>query len=150
MLASDPVRRTLIDPIVLPEKIWWFSIPGDPQPWKRKGGFGNQSFNPSKKAQVDIAWAVRGCHPTLKYGEESKHLNWGIRLAFFSPTLTTTDGDNLQKNFFDALNKQGIAWWDDKQIREASWIIVPDPRPRTEGVLYQISADYLASWSVLK
>jgi Holliday junction resolvase RusA-like endonuclease len=142
--------REIIGIAPLPHDYWHFEIPGEPAPWKRKGGYGNRSYNPSADAQKDIAWSVRAACPTLHFDERHEHLKWGVRLAFFSPTLSRSDGDNLQKNFFDALNKKGIAWWDDCQIREAFWIVVPDPNPRTEGVIYQVSDDYLASWSKLR
>lgn len=140
--------RSLLDDVRITGRFWHFKIEGDPQPWKRKGGFGNRSYNPSAEAQKDIAWAVRGCCPGLHNEDESKL--WGVRLAFFSTRLTTTDVDNLVKNFLDALNGQGIAWTNDNKVREIYAIVVPDPRPRTEAVIFEISPDYLASWSVLK
>lgn len=129
-------------------KMWHFKIPGDPQPWKRKGGFGNRSYNPSADAQNDIAWALRACCPGL-YNERDAVL-WGVRLAFHSSRLTTTDVDNLAKNFLDAIQGRGIAWTNDNRVREIYAIVVPDSEPHTEGVIYELTADYLASWSVLK
>jgi Holliday junction resolvase RusA-like endonuclease len=123
-------------------------IPGDPAPWKRKGGYGNRSFNPSAAAQKNIAWAVRAACPSLHNQDETKL--WGLRLAFYSPSLTTTDLDNLVKNVLDAIQGKGIAWTNDRNVREIFAIAVPHPRPRTEAVIYEITADYLASWSVLK
>jgi Holliday junction resolvase RusA-like endonuclease len=130
------------------KKIWHFKIPGDPQPWKRKGGFGNRSYNPSAKDQVDIAWALRSCCPNLTNEDDSKL--WGVRLAFHSPRLTTTDVDNLVKNFLDAIQGKEIAWTNDCRVREIFAIAVPDAERFTEGVIYELTADYLASWSVLK
>ena len=148
-LERIPEKNCLLGfTLKLPTNCWHFEIPGDPPAWKRKGGYGNRSYNPSAKAQQDIAWAVRAACPDLM-DEDKAHL-WGVRLAFFSPTLTTTDLDNLVKNFLDAIQGQGIAWVNDRQVREIFAVAIPDQRPRTEGVIYEITADYLASWSVLK
>jgi Holliday junction resolvase RusA-like endonuclease len=146
-------RRYLLDTIAIDaipsgEKFWHFKIPGEPAPWKRKGGFGSRSFNPSAKDQNAIAWSVRSCCPQLFNNDDSKL--WGVRLAFHSPRLTTTDIDNLAKNFLDALNGTRIAWTDDCKVREIFAIVVPDSEAYTEGVIYELSPDYLASWSVLK
>jgi Holliday junction resolvase RusA-like endonuclease len=143
------VKHSLIDGIPSHVvKYWHFEIPGDPAPWKRKGGFGNRSYNPSLAAQKNIAWSVRAACKDLHYLDDAKL--WGVRLAFHSAKLATTDLDNLVKNFLDAIQGQGIAWTNDRRVREIFAIAVPDPRPRTVAVIYELADDYLASWSTFK
>lgn len=140
-------RRNVLENLP-PGKNWHFKFPGDPQPWKRAGRFGSRTFNPSRKDQIDIAWAVRSCCPNLCNEDDSKL--WGVRLAFHSSKLKTTDVDNLVKNFLDALQGKEIAWTNDCRVREIFAIVVPSPEPYTEGVIYELTPDYLASWSVMK
>jgi|HubBroStandDraft_1064217.scaffolds.fasta_scaffold00161_31 Holliday junction resolvase RusA-like endonuclease len=142
------MTRSLLDDVRITGRFWHFKIDGDPQPWKRKGGFGNRSYNPSRNAQKDIAWAVRACCPSMM--NEDENLLWGVRLAFRSKRIATTDVDNLAKNFLDALQGKGMCWTNDRCVREIYAIAVPDPVPCTEGVIYLVTPDYLASWSVLR
>jgi Holliday junction resolvase RusA-like endonuclease len=131
-----------------PQRSWHIEIPGEPQTWKRKGGSGNRSFNPSREHQKDIAWSVKASCPELR--SEDKFQKWGARFVFYSCNLATSDVDNLIKNFFDALNNRGMCWVDDRQVREIYAVIVPAKRPRTELLLYHVSEDYLAARSELE
>lgn len=134
--------------LTLPQRCWHIEIPGEPQSWKRKGGYGNRSYNPSKEHQHDIAWAVRASCPGLTF--EDKFLKWGVRIVFHSSNLAMNDIDNLTKNILDALQKKDMCWVDDRQVRELYAVIVPAKRARTELLLYLIDEDYLAARSELQ
>jgi Holliday junction resolvase RusA-like endonuclease len=120
-----------------------FTHPGPPQTWKRKGGYGNRSFNPSLHAQKQIAWSVKACCPELRC--DDVHL-WSVSLVFYSSSPHHLDVDNLVKNVLDALQQGGIAWANDTQVREIYGLIMPckPGMEQTRGVLRIISWDEIA------
>jgi Holliday junction resolvase RusA-like endonuclease len=131
-----------------PQRSWHIAIPGEPQSWKRKGGYGNRSYNPSREHQHDIAWAVRASCPGLSFDDGFQ--KWGVRIVFHSSTLAMNDIDNLTKNILDALQGKQMCWKDDRQVRELYAVIVPAKLARTELLLYLIDEDYLAARSELQ
>lgn len=124
-----------------PPDFLFFEIRGEPQSWKRHGGFGKRSFNPSRKNQESIAWQCKAACPHVRLDEVNV---FSVRLSFFhlSPISMRRDLDNCTKEVFDSL--QGVVWKNDVQVRELYAIAIPDRRPRTEVLIQKIDHEYLA------
>jgi Holliday junction resolvase RusA-like endonuclease len=136
------IRKIILD---IPQKFWHMEIPGEAEPWKRAGGSGSRKFNPSAKYQSDLAWSVKAAAPDMRSDDPVQP--WGIRLFFYSMTLTITDADNLVKNWLDALQGKHMCWVNDKQVREVFVRVLPHPRARIEALLYHITRDQLSTWA---
>ena len=122
---------------------WHFVIEGEPIPCERARITRGGAYLPtrSREAQNRIAWAFKAAFPRQKCDQGEKL--YGARIKFFHTRAVPGDRDNLEKQVFDAM--KGVLWKDDKVVREGFSVLVPNHRARTEILLYELEADYLAA-----
>jgi len=62
-----------------------------------------------------------------------------VRIEVWRRCSRAADGDNLQKELFDAFTQAGV-WLDDRQVKDCHWTIVeqgPRVTPRVRAVVYE-------------
>jgi Holliday junction resolvase RusA-like endonuclease len=99
-----------------------FSIPGTPiskarARFRNTGYGGVQVYTPTgaASAQETMAWEMKAALRTLS-SEPTRETAFGVRAAFYDPTLQRRDIDNLLKLVCDAATS--VIWVDDNQVTE--------------------------------